>query len=207
MRSAGHRNSAARTSPSIVFSGNSRRVYAHLRLACLRQHHDFPGPLRGPHPAGPGAPAERELPRADDAAKFRRLRGQHRLRAEAARRRRKHHGHTRLSRRRSSISIDSMHWVCRRNACWCCPTRYSAQASSPPIWKTIRSPRSTPGAMMDSHLNHAGRNQGHHARHRCAGRLRRHASARRGTGGSGRALRLRSRPGPADSSKVWNFVA
>ena len=58
-----------------------------------------------------------------------------------------------------------------------------------------------PGAMMESHLNRADEDQRHHARHRRAGRRRRHAPARRAVRRGGRAVHLRSGPGLADSRR------
>ncbi len=130
----------------VFFSATFRdfaRVYAHLRLARLRQHHDVPGPLRRPHPAGPGASVEHQLPRPHDAAQLRRLRGQHCLRAETARRRRKDHGDPRRAPMPSSTWTASMRWVCRENMCACCPINTRRNASSPPISRTTRSPHST----------------------------------------------------------------
>ena len=58
-----------------------------------------------------------------------------------------------------------------------------------------------PGAMMESHLNRAGRDERHHARHRRARRRRRHAPARGAVRFGGRAVRVRSGSGPADSRR------
>ena len=64
-----------------------KRVDPGLRLRRARSHHGVPGPFREPHPARPGARAQRVVQHHEPRHPFRRRRGEHRLPPAHARRR------------------------------------------------------------------------------------------------------------------------
>ena len=82
-------------------------AHADLRLARLRHHHGVPRPLRTAHPARPDAHAVGVVPDRRDAPRMGRLRGQHRVQPEGARRRAGGHGDGRRRRRRRTASAST----------------------------------------------------------------------------------------------------
>ena len=178
------------------FYRNARLGYADLRLARLRQHHDLRRPLSGAHPAGAGPHPERELSRADDAPRVRRLRGQHRLTrciCSAA---------TRASWARSARSTRSC-YMDRFDAarpvdaktCWCVPDTL-LRAGDDHHRSRKQSDHRVPSGRDDAVASEPRRrSERHHARHRRTGRLRRHDPAFRTLGRRRRAVHLRSGSG------------
>ena len=77
---------APRFSHVTHWHAGQRQERTHLWIGRIRHHHGVPGPLQSAHPSRQAAHAERGIPGAADAPRVRRLRGQHRLQPEAARR-------------------------------------------------------------------------------------------------------------------------
>ena len=126
---------------SLITNRTAKHAHTDLRLHRLRHHHGVPRPLQESHPSRPDSHPQRRVPGARHAPRVRRLRRQHRLFAEDARRRSADHG----DRRATTTSPTPSAWTscgCRRRMCARCRARSPRRPSSPPTSTTTRSPRS-----------------------------------------------------------------
>ena len=128
-------------------------VCTDLRFPGLRHHHGVPGPVQEPHPPGQGAHPQRVVPGAAHAPRVRRLRRQHRLQPQAARRRTGADGHGRPGLRRRIASTS------RNRASASTRSRKSPELFTPQAFITTDLDNNQitafhPGAMMRSYENH-----------------------------------------------------
>ncbi len=130
-----------------------------------------------PHPARQDPHAERLVPGAADAARVRRLRGQHRLQPELL----GDVGYPMATVGRDFAPYREWMDAARRAARPRAGRRARAhrrRPSSPPTSTTTRSPRSIRARCSMSHLNRVRRCRAHRAGHRRPGRPRGHGAAR-----------------------------
>ena len=126
-----------------------------LRLARLRHHHGVPRSLRAAHPAGADAHAVGVVPDRRDAPRMGRLRRQHRVQPEGARRRARRDGDARR-RRRAVSRAARRRWASRATACARLPEMFTAQAFIITDLDDNQITAFHPGAMNASHENRVG---------------------------------------------------